>query len=296
MNKVLFLVIVAIFTISTSCKKEEIISKSETVVSKSDQLSQNKVNNKPETTVITNDVKTLSDNIWGIGGQNRIYKYNGSYWTEPNPACGLVQISAVSNSVAWGVGSGGHIYKTITGGNSWTEPNPACGLVQISAVSNSVAWGVGSGGNVYKTITGGNNWSEPNPTCRLKQISVGVGDNLWGITQYDEVMRYVNGTWVQIPNYRFSQISAANNTSIAWAIGSGNTNIYRTRIYYGIEYPNYFDQPNPNAGLYQISAGDYGTAWGIGSAGHIYKSTDNGASWSEPNPSATLLQISVGKE
>lgn len=54
-------------------------------------------------------------------------------------------------------------------------------------------------------------------------------------------------------------------------------------------------EPNPSAGLYKISSvGDDLSAWGIGDNYRIFYTNNGRVSWSEPNPKAGLANISAG--
>lgn len=100
--------------------------------------------------------------------------------------------------------------------------------------------------------------------------------------------------WINQNPIEFSSNSSErkpiNNKStrqVVWAIGASN------RVFKSIDNGNSWSEPNPSAGLVDISVGDNGV-WGIGSDKRVYRW--NGSYWFEPNPAARATQISASSE
>lgn len=70
---------------------------------------------------------------WAVGIDNKVYRFNGTTWVQPNPAAGLYSLSMSDEEVVWGIGGGGRVYKWNATSNSWDEPNPAAALSYVSS-------------------------------------------------------------------------------------------------------------------------------------------------------------------
>jgi hypothetical protein len=228
--------------------------------------------------------------VWGVGPDERVWKWDGVSWFEPNPAARLSQISVGklwSDLCVWGLTSNHHIWKW--DGASWYEPNPTATLYQISAARSSHAWGVGANNRVFRTTDGGLNWAE-DLTVQLKQVSTGDWYFAWGITPQDTILFWDEFTGWTEPNPSASAYSIDSWTNIgAWALGA-NDRIFKS--YDGVTWL----EPNPTAALFNISGVDPFEAWGVGAANRVFATVDGGLTWTEPNPSAGLAQVSMGYE
>jgi hypothetical protein len=292
MKKINWIIIAVLGLIFTSCEKNEenldFISSQQNVI---------KAGGPKSTT-------PSLPNLWGIGADSRVYRYNGNTWYEPNSGAGLYQISAGHDGGTWGIGANGRIFKY--NGSNWFEPNASASLNKISAVSEMVAWGIGASGRVFYTNNGGTNWSEPNPNIHLKEIS--IGGNIWGISLSNNIGQIINNTWVPIvTTYQFKQISASDLNNCLWGIGYDNQ-VYKSHwvqpvIGNGYYDPRSFDRVNTSGIFSQVSIGPWEsignttlreTDWVIGDSYRLFKSTNGGLNWVEPNPGSGLAQISVG--
>lgn len=121
--------------------------------------------------------------VYGITSDARIFRFDGSSWSEPNKNAGAYYICGAWANTVWALGAdnaypngGKRIFRSDDWGEHWDEPNPNAGLLQISAINEYWAWGVGYGGRVFQTIDGGLSWHEPNSGARLAQVSIGYED------------------------------------------------------------------------------------------------------------------------
>lgn len=239
--------------------------------------------------------------VWGVGLDNRVYKWNGSTWDEPNPSASLKSISVGQDNsgAVWGLGTDNRIYKWNAATNVWTEPAPGFGLTQITAYSANVAWGIGTTNNaLYKTTNGGATWALQTKSGipfyggaqNLISISTMDGVSLVAITEGKKAYKLMTSStsWTPIspiagqPNF----LSISGSPSVCWAVGTD----YKVYRFNGMSW----SQPNPAAGLYRLSMSDEEVVWGIGGGGRVFKWNPTTNIWDEPNPAAGLNQVSSG--
>lgn len=241
--------------------------------------------------------------VWGIGGSNRVYRWNGSSWDEPNPAAGLktVSVGQDNSGAVWGLGTDNRVYRWNTVTNTWDEPAPGFGLTQITAYSANVVWGIGTTNNaLYRSTNGGLTWALQTKSGipiyggaqNLISISTMTGGSLVAITESYKAYKLSStsptASWTPItlpssqPNFR----SISGSPTTCWAVGIDNK-VYR---FTGSAWV----QPNPAAGLYSLSMSDEEVVWGIGGSNRVYKWNAISNSWDEPNPAAGLYSVSSG--
>lgn len=244
--------------------------------------------------------------FWGTGSDNRVYRWNGSIWTEPNPAARLAYVevssygsgTSTSSTGVWGIGPDNRVYNW--NGSYWTEPNPAARLYAIAPWDNTRALGIGSEGTLYITNNGGASWSLFGTKKWFVSISVGNSFNIWGITADNNQLPsklwqyniYTYGWDYKVtPVYPLRAAAMFTDGVYFFENTAGARKIYRS--FDGIN----FTQPNPAAALYRsISAAGNDIVCGIGSSNTPYASYNSGASWNYLNSQAQLSRISVGYE
>jgi Tectonin domain len=224
---------------------------------------------------------------WGVGPDDRIYRWNGSGWDEPNPIARLKQISLGKRyHCLWGVGEDHRVYRW--NGSSRDEPNPNAGLFQISCMTGLEAWAVGDANRVFHTTDGGSSWYE-DLRVSLIEIAAEQWDDVWGVTATNHVMRFDGTDWNE-PNVGATlyYVDAAA-TYVAWGTGSLG------RILFNVNQGlSWIELPSP--GLAQISGIDDVAAWGVGLDGHVYSTGNRATNWDEPNSAARLKQVVMGFE
>lgn len=236
--------------------------------------------------------------VWGVGSSNRVYKWNGSSWDEPNPAAGLktVSVGQDNSGAVWGLGTDNRVYRWNAVTNVWDEPSPGLGLTQIAAYSANVAWGIGTTNNaLYKTTNGGLTWSLQTKSGipvyagaqNLISISTMNGGSLVAITESYKAYKLVTSwTPITLPSSQPNFSSISGFPGICWAVGTDNK-VYRFN-------GSAWVQPNPAAGLYRLSMSDEEVVWGIGGGGRVYRWNATLNIWDEPNPAASLTYVSSG--
>jgi hypothetical protein len=285
MKKIKLLAIAGLSAIAmSSCNKEEV------------RPASRPSKNPPATTLSEKSVNS----VWGIGSDNRVYRWNGTSWDEPNAAARLTRISVSQDASGgvWGTSSGNNVF--IWNGTSWGEPNTSARMTRISAYSNTIAFGVGNvNADIYKTTNGGLSWSSIPKTglpvsssgqWGLISISTVDGVNAVGVAfdflpyTYDPIL----GTWSLMSGSAPYLAQISRSATAFWATGCSSVGALNYQVWKG---PSWV-QPNPAAGLRFISTSINDDVWGLGSDNRVYKW--NGSSWSEPNSAARLVYISSG--
>lgn len=245
---------------------------------------------KKESQQSSNDRST--GEVWGIGAGRTVWKWNGSYWTQPNPAARLdiVEVAKNGDDSVWGIGRGGSVWKW--NGASWGQPNPAARLLKIAVFSSNIAFGIAWDRTLFLTTNGGQNWSTFTSFQNANWISSG-GD-------YNNILS-VSDTSGNLFKYNlFSQqldlvpVPQAYVYSHATMFGGGIwvSGWVSKRVFTSLDFLN-FTEPNTNAFVHQISSNDSHSAWAIGNNRTVWKTTNAGASWFQPNSAARLDYISA---
>jgi photosystem II stability/assembly factor-like uncharacterized protein len=131
----------------------------------------------------------------------------------------LFDVIAVSATVAWAVGDGGLIMKTVDGGTTWTIQGAgvASDLRRISAVSANVAWAVGGNGVILKTIDGGATWrqqvsgvTDADPPVTFVGLAAVDANTAWAISDQNTVFKVSDGgTYLPLSSPRITSITPA---------------------------------------------------------------------------------------
>lgn len=233
-----------------------------------------------------------SENIWGIGLGDRIWKWTGTSWYQPNSAAKakFVEVSKNNDGSVWAIGLGNHVSKW--NGTYWFQPNTAARLYYISPLSSSLAFGIGNNGTLYITTNGGSTWALFTTFDRAHWIS--SGDFLHPLTVNKD-----NGKLYQfnVLTQAFEQLSTPNaytrkHTTMTVDGGLWTIDWFSYRVYKSLDGTS-FTQPNPAARLRQISSTQSQVAWGIDLNNRVYKTTNSGAWWFQPNSAARLKHISA---
>jgi photosystem II stability/assembly factor-like uncharacterized protein len=143
-------------------------------------------------------------NAWAVGYPGIVHTSDGGTWVTqvPSPGGLLEDVTAVSPDVAWAVGSGGLILKTVDAGAHWVVQGSgvAVNLHKISAVSADVAWVVGDNGTILKTIDGGATWrsqvsgvSDAEPRIDLVGVTAVDANTAWAVSNQQIVLHVSDG-------------------------------------------------------------------------------------------------------
>ncbi|WGH77010.1 hypothetical protein P8625_07705 [Tenacibaculum tangerinum] len=232
-----------------------------------------------------------SGNVWGIGLSNHVYKWNGTYWYQPNTAARLkfVEVSKLNDGSVWGIGLNNHVYRW--NGQHWYQPNTAARLYFISPQSSMVAFGIGGEGKLFITTNGGINWLRFTNVERATWIS--SGDFLHPLTikiDDDKLSQFNVFTSVFdaiITPYTYGRRHSSMTVEGGlWSID------WHYRVYKSLDGVSLL-QPNPAARLRQISSNNSDIAWGIDLENKVYKTENSGEWWFQPNSAARLQYVSA---
>lgn len=243
--------------------------------------------------------------VWGTASNNRVYKWTGSYWSEPNPAARLkfVEVGSYGTGV-WGIGTDQRVYKWT--GSYWHEPNPSAGLYGIAALSADIAVGIGNLGKLYITYNGGANWMSFTNITGVREISMGDYYNfLWATDMYGNFKYFNSSTtsWELKANPSSAPIRdhsamfgggvwTTHYNTITYLSGDTEIDWNSAEVHYSNDGINFWE-PNPAAGLARISSNGGTVAWGLGKENKVYKTNNIGASWFQPNTAARLVHITA---
>jgi photosystem II stability/assembly factor-like uncharacterized protein len=199
---------------------------------------------------INSDLTVNSEGTYDFVNLKLLTKY-----TELPVEYALGRFFFINESIGW-VGGNGKIIKTTDGGDSWNNVYNSQGkfIQHIFFLTNNIGWATGLDGNngntsfILKTTDGGNNWTQYNNSSipsNLGQIRFKDSDNgiaIGGSSGFTEISHTSNGgeIWTQ---------STLSN-SVSW---EGFTDI-------------------------QIIS-NTSNCWIIGDYGSVYKSINNGQSW-----------------
>lgn len=287
-EKILLSIVLMNFILLTSCQKENIVDKE--IVKSQNALNEESKRLNLELTEEPNSFSfNTREVVWVIGANNRVFKSidNGVSWTEPNPAARLQQISCGRYGGVWGV-SYGRVYKW--NGSYWYEPNanPSWGnnAEKITAIDGTRAWLVDINGNVRQTYDGGVTWTSVNGGDNHYEVASN-SSNALALMKNKEIY-YYNAPSNKFEDYA-TYLNKARHISIGccsyWAIGEyyniyyssdavnwyePNTSAYAYEITRGNTYTFVignsqrifrstdgvtWTEPNTSAGAFKISAG-----------------------------------------
>lgn len=310
MKKIVFIGL-AVMSIMSSCKKEDLTPNSET----------SGKTKKPHTT----DQEKSTNLVWGLGSDARVYRWNpsGNNWAEPNPAARMIDISVSQDGsgAVWAIGYQNHVYRWNAASNSWDEPNSTARLSQISACTANEAWGVSETTvpnstityrDVYKTFNGGTTWSLM-PMSGLP--SVGGSTGLFRVSATDPnsaigigrdrkayKFNYSTNQWsliIAADTKTFRSLSGGLLTP-CWAVAyssSVNDFVHRLDAQPWIGPNSYiWSTPNPAGLMKMVSTSTLGVVWALGYDDRVYRWNGVTNSWDEPNPAARLRIVSSGMQ
>ena len=191
----------------------------------------------------------------------------------------LYGVDAVDRYVAWAVGDGGVILKTINAGASWRhQTTTGVTLRDVAAVDVRTVWAVGDGGTILKTADGGFTWeSQPSGSPEdLLAVSAVNPLDAWAVGTRTLLNTRDGGTrWEShLPRGRvlppIKDISAVSPL-VAWVVDERRVLKTTDAGFNWVAVGSFND-------LRSVEAVDTEIAWVIGSP-QSWKTTDGGATW-----------------
>ncbi len=201
------------------------------------------------------------NNVWAVGVQGTILKYNGESWTAQTSGTSRVlnSVYALDQNNVWAVG-GNIVLLTTDGGNNWTQlplPTPTFNARSVVAINKNTAYVVrnisapAGTNNIYKLSYSGGSWSWTEITAfpidknlLLEDIEIDSTGTIWVAGKYDQGGGAIDGavyystdgaTWERVHNpYDPGVFSPLKGISI-WGNGEKKI-VVGTEIYQIKEY------------------------------------------------------------
>ncbi len=106
-----------------------------------------------------------SNNIWYLDPQGRIFRWNGSAWSQPGqPTDRASDIAVGPTGAVWAVNPAGQVFQWDAGQNKWLGPDPvAKDVIAITVDADGAVWVVNKHGAVYVKPSGGSWTEKPSP-------------------------------------------------------------------------------------------------------------------------------------
>jgi len=222
---------------------------------------------------------------WGRGRGVFRSTDNGTSWTEVNNGLGRGFIAAlvVSGQYLFAVipgpnaglnsSSGGAVFRSTDNGTSWTGVQYLPGRFSALAVIGTNLF-AGTGGGVFRSTDSGESWTEANNGLTDKDVTklASIGTNLFACTYSGGVFRSTdNGA-------NWTEVNIGLTHPGITALAASSTNLF--------------------AGSYYFAGTILGTTRSNSSgvstrSGGVFRSTDNGTSWTEVNYGLPETYINV---
>jgi len=220
---------------------------------------------------------TSASNVWAVGAQGTILRYNGSAWAKvaSNTTSDLFGVWGSSASDVWAVGAGGTILHWT--GSSWAgvASGTSKTIQGVWAWSASGAWAVGWNGLVLRY--NGATWSEVASGTKKKLNGVrGLNaSDVWIAGEGGTILHYNGSAWSTSPNgQQYFQNAISPAAADVWSAGN-NSMLHYSNNQWSL-YSTYLKNLN---GIWHLSSAD---AWAVGTDGTVLRY--NGQSWNELTP------------
>lgn len=263
----------------------------------------------------------LDSNLgWIVGVNGTILRTTdgGNTWTpqESGTSYDLRGVTFVDLATGWAVGDVGTILHTTDGGVNWT-PQDSVGINSLTALSfvdSATGWVVG-GKAIFHTTDGGATWALQNPAVPSGLLSMvfhsvaftNQNDGLAvGTGIYNYVLRNNVGVLARTTdggvNWRSELHFVSRHSGYNAITRVGNTAIIVGTFFSGAEYNGALIRGSTDGGdtwsesrilfvdAYGVSLGDAETGWWVGRRGWIFRTTDQGANWTQQvSPTVNVL-------
>jgi photosystem II stability/assembly factor-like uncharacterized protein len=234
------------------------------------------------------DVEYLSeDTILVCGNTGNLWRSvdGGTTWADMNPPTTqwLYRLHFVDMNLGFASGFGGTILRTVDGGTTWTViANPATNrLWDLQFVNDTVGYVVGWEGRVMKTMDTGLTWNTIAANAAIDYQSLFFLDEQTGWIGGDEgtIMKTTNGGQTWTTQYTstgvlFNYIHFSSPT-VGWAAGNNGILLRTTN-----GGTSWLEVSLAGSTSFYSGSGNVGNASYLFGLGRMYKSLNNGASWS----------------
>jgi len=200
-------------------------------------------------------------NIWGVNASDNIFRWNGSGWVQVPGA--LRFIAAAADGTVWGVNGAGTPFRW--GGNDWVKMPGTVSAVSVGSAQSVFGItkdnGDGTGGTLF--YWGGSAWInlDPQAATNITSVAADSSGNTWLTDRFSHI------------NYRLSNGSGQRIAGGLIQVSGGGRYVMGLNTAGQIwRWTGRSWAPVPGA-LKWISVSQDGQAWGVNSAGNIFRST-----------------------
>jgi photosystem II stability/assembly factor-like uncharacterized protein len=171
--------------------------------------------------------------IWVVAGFSTILSSSdgGGSWNEDSSGddAQLTSVQFIDDSTAFITGEFGMVLKTSNAGASWDRVADMPGEFYPQAahfVDINQGWVVGLNGAILHTTDGGESWQSQDSGVNIPLYGItGVGESLYAVGENGFVLRYVAGSWQELPHENnilsYLRAASANHDSLLVAGGNG---------------------------------------------------------------------------
>ncbi|MCG9893260.1 MAG: zinc dependent phospholipase C family protein [Thermosynechococcaceae cyanobacterium MS004] len=174
------------------------------------------------------DISASSDGlVWGIDSSGYIYQYDNlsKSWQQQKNDLRLTQISIGNSTNIWGISDAGMTLQYDQTSQNWQPMSEK--LTLVAAAADGSVFGLNSEGEIFQYEAASNSWQIQPTTLKLGRIAVGSGANIWGLDSTGAIYQYepVTLTWQLIPG-ELVCISAAEDGTVFGLNQAGDIFLY----------------------------------------------------------------------
>lgn len=230
------------------------------------------------------------------------FSYTNAQWQWQNPkplGLNLQSVQAFDNNEMVATAVAHAVVRTNDGGSTWAYSYPLTGFHAYYdlSFSGTTGWLVGSGGAILKSTNKGQNWSDQSTVGFENWTSVVALTNSFAVSigSNGKIARTTDGTnWSlmtvsgAVKNYNCVSFNGTDiNNSKGIAVGAGGALAISTDGGLNWTVQANITTSDLNSVFYQSGTSN---VWAVGYNGEIWKSTNDGASWTQlPSGTGSIL-------
>ena len=230
--------------------------------------------------------------VWALGTNDTIWQWNGSdRWSRVQGK--LENVDVVNANNVWGVNSAGRVW--LWDGDSWSEISTdgiTARVSEIGAGADGTVIALGTDDSIWQRE--GNSWSQI-PEGRsggLETVSVGSAGNIWGVNEDNEIYQYNSRRWTKVSQFDPTVIREVTDQV---SVGSDGT-VWKIDPSEGLEIRSGNSWRGVRGRLDSVSVASESNVWGVND-GNIWQwDGDSWSKISRSGINATVDEVSVGDD